>query len=69
MTQSEVLVMRSPLTLGHDPVHEVWVGVATSAAEVAARVDVFLSALADILWWRRARHPTRCSRWRTTRPS
>ncbi len=34
-------------TRRHDPRHEVWVGVATPATEVAARVDLLLGALTD----------------------
>src|SRR5687768_9179461 len=47
MSQYDVPVVWSPLTRAHDPVHEVWVGVATPAEEVAARVDAILSALAN----------------------
>ena len=35
----------SPTTREHDPRSEVWVGVSTPAAEVAARVDAILAAL------------------------
>ena len=35
----------SPDTRRHDPRDEVWVGVATTGTEVAARVDVILDAL------------------------
>src|SRR5665809_88687 len=49
MTQSPeghpVPVVWSPDTRRHDPHHEVWVGVATTGTEVAARVDVILDAL------------------------
>ena len=38
-------VVWSPDTRLHDPRHEVWVGVATPAAEVAERVDAILDAL------------------------
>ena len=38
-------VVWSPTTREHDPVHEVWVGVATPAAEVAARVDAIVTRL------------------------
>jgi acetoin utilization deacetylase AcuC-like enzyme len=38
-------VVWSPDTRLHDPRHEVWVGVATPAVEVAARVDAILAAL------------------------
>ena len=47
MSQYDVPVVWSPSTRLHDPVHEVWVGVATPAEEVAERVDVILAALAD----------------------
>ncbi len=46
MDQYRVPVVWSPSTLGHDPLHEVWLGVATPATEVAARVDAVLAALA-----------------------
>ena len=32
-----------PTTREHDPQHEVWVGVATTGTEVAARVDAILT--------------------------
>ncbi len=38
-------VVWSPDTRRHDPRHEVWLGVATPAVEVAARVDAILDAL------------------------
>ena len=38
-------VVWSPATRRHDPRHEVWVGVATPAVEVAERVDAILAAL------------------------
>ncbi len=38
-------VVWSPATRAHDPLHEVWVGVATPGTDVAARVDTILSAL------------------------
>ncbi|QBR90992.1 histone deacetylase family protein [Nocardioides euryhalodurans] len=38
-------VVWSPETRRHDPRHEVWVGVATPATEVAERVDAILSAV------------------------
>jgi acetoin utilization deacetylase AcuC-like enzyme len=41
-----VPVVWSPRTREHDPLHEVWVGVATSAVETSARVDAILAALA-----------------------
>ncbi len=44
MTRSTVVW--SPDTRRHDPRHEVWLGVATPATEVAARVDAILDALA-----------------------
>jgi acetoin utilization deacetylase AcuC-like enzyme len=40
-----VPVVWSPETLRHDPRHEVWVGMSTPAAEVAARVSVIKDAL------------------------
>ena len=46
MNQHAVPVVWSPATRLHDPVHEVWVGVATPAEEVAGRVDAILAALA-----------------------
>lgn len=45
MDQVAVPVVWSPETRGHDPRHEVWVGVATDGTEVAARVDAILDAL------------------------
>ena len=47
MSQYDVPVVWSPSTLKHDPVHEVWVGVATPAEEIAERVEAILVALAD----------------------
>jgi acetoin utilization deacetylase AcuC-like enzyme len=47
MSQYEIPVVWSPDTRRHDPIHEVWVGVAEPSTEVAERVDVILSALAD----------------------
>jgi acetoin utilization deacetylase AcuC-like enzyme len=38
-------VVWSPDTRRHDPRHEVWLGVATPATEVAARVDAILEAV------------------------
>ena len=38
-------VVWSPDTRRHDPHHEVWVGVATTGTEVAARVDAIVEAL------------------------
>ncbi len=38
-------VVWSPDTRRHDPRHEVWLGVATPAVEVAERVDAILAAL------------------------
>ena len=46
MGQEAVPVVWSPLTRGHDPIHEIWVGVAEPSTEVAERVDVILEALA-----------------------
>ena len=40
-------IVWSPDTRLHDPRREVWVGVATPAAEVAERVDAILEALPD----------------------
>ncbi len=40
-------VVWSPETRLHDPRHEVWLGVATPAVEVAERVDAILGALND----------------------
>ncbi len=45
-------VVWSPTTRDHDPRHEVWVGVATTGTEVAARVDAILAAVTEA-----ARHP------------
>ena len=46
MTQPQpVPVVWSPDTRRHDPHREVWVGVATTGTEVAARVDAILDAL------------------------
>ncbi len=42
-------VVWSPDTRRHDPRHEVWLGVATPATEVAGRVDAILDALAGRL--------------------
>src|SRR3954447_14541948 len=47
MSQYVIPVVWSPQTRLHDPRHEVWVGVATPATEVAERVDRILTALAD----------------------
>jgi acetoin utilization deacetylase AcuC-like enzyme len=47
MNQYRTPVVWSPTTRAHDPQHEVWVGVATTGTEVAARVDAILSALTD----------------------
>ena len=46
MTDAPVPVVWSPATRMHEPVHEVWVGAATPAVEVPARVDAILDALA-----------------------
>ncbi len=40
-------VVWSPTTRAHDPQHEVWVGVATTGTEVAARVDAILAAVTE----------------------
>ncbi len=40
-------VVWSPDTRLHDPRHEVWLGVATPATEVAARVDAILAAVGE----------------------
>jgi acetoin utilization deacetylase AcuC-like enzyme len=45
MDQYLAPVVWSPDTRLHDPRHEVWVGAATVATEVAARVDVILGRL------------------------
>ena len=45
MSQYALPVVWSPTTREHDPRNEVWVGTATPAAEVAARVDTILDAL------------------------
>ena len=45
MSQYPIPVVTSPDTRRHDPAHEVWVGVATPATEVARRVDVIEEAL------------------------
>jgi acetoin utilization deacetylase AcuC-like enzyme len=45
MGQYALPVVWSPTTREHDPRHEVWVGTATPAAEVASRVDAILEAL------------------------
>ncbi|HYO39247.1 MAG TPA: histone deacetylase family protein [Nocardioidaceae bacterium] len=47
MDQYRTPVVWSPATRAHDPLHEVWVGVATPGTEVAARVDVILTALSE----------------------
>lgn len=47
MSQYAVPVVWSPTTRDHQPGHEIWVGVATDATEVAARVDVILDAVRD----------------------
>src|SRR3954447_8161560 len=46
MSQHRIPVVWSPATRQHDPRHEVWVGTATPATEVAARVDVIRDRLA-----------------------
>jgi acetoin utilization deacetylase AcuC-like enzyme len=45
MSQYALPVVWSPTTREHDPRHEVWVGTATPATEVAARVDTILDTL------------------------
>jgi acetoin utilization deacetylase AcuC-like enzyme len=45
MDQYALPVVWSPRTREHDPRHEIWVGVATEATEVAARVDVIVDTL------------------------
>lgn len=45
MDQRDVPVVWSPDTTLHDPVHEVWVGVATPATEVAERVQMIRGRL------------------------
>jgi acetoin utilization deacetylase AcuC-like enzyme len=47
MDQYRTSVVWSPATRAHDPLHEVWVGVATPGTDVAARVDAILSALTE----------------------
>lgn len=47
MAQYKLPVVWSPNTRHHDPRHEVWVGVATPATEVAQRVDAILDALTE----------------------
>jgi acetoin utilization deacetylase AcuC-like enzyme len=47
MDQYAAPVVWSPATRDHDPLHEVWVGVATEGTEVAARVDQILDALIE----------------------
>jgi len=42
-----VVVLTDPMTQAHDPGAEIWVGVATPAVEVPARVAAIRSALAD----------------------
>ena len=44
-TSTPVPVVWSPRTLEHDPRHEIWVGAATTATEVPARVEAILEAL------------------------
>ncbi|MDZ5623299.1 histone deacetylase family protein [Nocardioides sp. HM23] len=45
MNQYRMPVVWSPTTRDHDPRNEVWVGVATTGTEVAARVDAILAAV------------------------
>ncbi len=47
MNQYRMPVVWSPTTRDHDPQHEVWVGVATTGTEVAARVDAIVRAVTD----------------------
>jgi acetoin utilization deacetylase AcuC-like enzyme len=47
MNQYRMPVVWSPTTREHDPQHEVWVGVATTGTEVAARVDAILAAVTE----------------------
>ncbi len=45
MSQYAAPVVWSPTTRDHDPRHEIWVGAAMDATEVAARVDTILGTL------------------------
>ncbi|CAA9348373.1 MAG: Deacetylases, including yeast histone deacetylase and acetoin utilization protein [uncultured Nocardioidaceae bacterium] len=45
MSQGNVPVVWSPLTRGHNPRNEVWVGKPMPSLELAARVDAILGAL------------------------
>ena len=45
MDQYALPVVWSPATRDHDPRHEIWVGAATVATEVAERVDAILESL------------------------
>jgi acetoin utilization deacetylase AcuC-like enzyme len=47
MNQYRMPAVWSPTTRDHDPQHEVWVGVATTGTEVAARVDAILAAVTE----------------------
>ena len=47
-TSSTVPVVWSADTRLHEPKHEIWVGAATPAVEVPARVDAILAALEDL---------------------
>ena len=47
MNQYRMPAVWSPTTRDHDPRHEVWVGVATTGTEVAARVDAILTAVTE----------------------
>jgi acetoin utilization deacetylase AcuC-like enzyme len=47
MNQYRMPAVWSPTTRDHDPRHEVWVGVATTGTEVAARVDAILAAVTE----------------------
>lgn len=45
MDQYALPAVWSPVTRGHDPGQEIWVGVATDGTEVADRVDAILESL------------------------
>ncbi|MFC6285047.1 hypothetical protein ACFP3Q_02705 [Nocardioides sp. GCM10027113] len=47
VNRTRIPVVWSPDTRLHDPRHEIWVGAATPAVEVAERVDAILETLAD----------------------
>ena len=70
MNQYRMPVVWSPTTRDHDPQHEVWVGVATTGTEVAARVDAILAAVTEArapVGRGHAPIPTTCSPGCTTR--